>query len=46
MMNKIKSFVLFWTLIFVGWIWWLDISPSEGWYLLETLPNYLKHKLI
>jgi hypothetical protein len=29
----------------IGIMWYLDISPSEFIYLLETFPNYIKHEM-
>jgi|TARA_R110002020_G_scaffold137784_5_gene307324 hypothetical protein len=46
MMNKIKNYLLFWSLMSLVGMWYMDITPTEAWYLLETLPNYIKYEVL
>jgi len=45
-MKKIKNFLLFWSLMSLYGLWYFDITPTEAWYLLDTLPNYIKHEVL
>ncbi len=40
-----RNFIISVLGVSIGIMWWLDITPTEFIYLIETLPNYIKHKM-
>jgi|TARA_B110000263_G_C15213558_1_gene466433 hypothetical protein len=41
-----KNLIILLLSISVGIMWYLDVSPSEFIYLMETLPNYIKYEVL